>query len=32
LEMEAIYKDLDLDYQLHLSKINTEGIKVLNRS
>ena len=32
LEMEAIYKDLDLDYQLHLSKINTDGIKVLNRS
>ena len=32
LEMEAIYKDLDLDYQLHLSKINTEWIKVLNRS
>ena len=32
LEIEAIYKDLDLDYQLHLSKINTEGIKVLNRS
>ena len=30
--MESIYKDLSLDYQLHLSKINTEGIKILDRS
>lgn len=32
LKMESIYKNLNLDYQLHISKINTEGIKVLNRS
>lgn len=30
--MEAIYKSLDLDYQLYLSEINTIGIKILNRS
>jgi hypothetical protein len=30
--MESIYKNLNLDYQLHLSKINTEGIKILDRS
>ena len=32
IAMESIYKDLNLDYQLHLSKINTEGIKILDRS
>lgn len=30
--MEVIYKSLDLEYQLHLSEINTVGIKVLNQS
>jgi homoserine kinase len=32
IAMESIYKNLNLDYQLHLSKINTEGIKILDRS
>ena len=29
--MESIYKNLNLDYQLYLSEINTKGIKVLKR-
>ena len=30
--METIYKSINLEHQLYLSEINTEGIKVLNRS
>ena len=29
--MESIYKNLNLDYQLYFSEINTKGIKVLKR-
>jgi len=30
--MESHYKNLDLEYQIHVSKVNTEGIKIISHS